>query len=98
MKTYQEMSKEELLQEKEALEAEYAKIREMGLALDMSRGKPGADQLDLAMDMLDCLDSKSELISENGTDLRNYGILDGIPEAKRLIAEMVGTKPENVIV
>ena len=92
------MSKEELLQEKEALEAEYAKIREMGLALDMSRGKPGADQLDLAMDMLDCLDSKSELISENGTDLRNYGILDGIPEAKRLIAEMVGTKPENVIV
>lgn len=98
MKTYQSMSKEELLQEKTALEEEFEKIKKMGLALDMSRGKPGADQLDLSMKMMDVLDSKSELKSENGTDLRNYGILDGIPEAKALIAEMVGTKPENVIV
>ena len=98
MKHYQEMSREELTQELTLLEEEYAKIKDMGLALDMSRGKPGADQLDLSMDMMDVLDSKSVLKSENGTDLRNYGILDGIPEAKRLIAEMVGTKPENVIV
>ena len=59
MKKYQEMTKEELLQEQAALEAEYAKIKEMGLDLDMSRGKPGTDQLDLAMPMLDVLNSKS---------------------------------------
>ncbi len=98
MKKYQEMNRNELLEEKASLEAEFGKIKEMGLSLDMSRGKPGADQLDLAMDMMDVLDSKSLLKSENGIDLRNYGILDGIPEAKQLIAEMVGTKPENVIV
>lgn len=98
MEKYQEMSKDELLKEKVSLEAEFEKIKGMGLALDMSRGKPGTDQLELSMEMMDVLDSKSVLRSENGTDLRNYGILDGIPEAKRLIAEMVGTKPENVIV
>lgn len=98
MISYQEMSKEELLQEKTALEAEYAKIKEMGLSLDMSRGKPAAEQLDLSMGILDTVDAKSVVKSENGTDLRNYGVLDGIPEAKKLIGDMVGAKPENVIV
>ena len=98
MKKYQEMTREELLQEKTALEAEFAKIKEMGLNLDMSRGKPGSDQLDLAMPMLDVLTSKEVTESENGTDLRNYGIVDGIPEAKKLVADMVGVKPEQVIV
>lgn len=98
MASYQEMSKEQLLQEKAALEAEYAKIKEMGLSLDMSRGKPAAEQLDLSMGILDTVDAKSVVKSENGTDLRNYGVLDGIPEAKKLIGDMVGAKPENVIV
>ena len=98
MTSYQEMGKEELLQEKAALEAEYAKIKEMGLSLDMSRGKPAAEQLDLSMGILDTVDAKSVVKSENGTDLRNYGVLDGIPEAKKLIGDMVGAKPENVIV
>ena len=98
MASYQEMSKEELLQEKAALEAEYAKIKEMGLSLDMSRGKPAAEQLDLSMGILDTVDAKSVVKSENGTDLRNYGVLDGIPEAKKLIGDMVGAKPENVII
>lgn len=98
MKTYQEMSKGELLKEKAELEAAFEKIKARGLALDMSRGKPGADQLDLSMGMLDCLDSKSVLEAADGTDLRNYGVVDGIYEAKKLMAEMVGTKPENVIV
>lgn len=98
MKSYQEMTKEELLQEKEALEAAYAEIKAKGLSLDMSRGKPAAEQLDIAMDIFNVLDEKSIIASENGTDLRNYGILDGIPEAKQLIADMVGTTPENVIV
>ena len=98
MTSYQEMSKEQLLQEKTALEAEYAKIKEMGLSLDMSRGKPAAEQLDLSMGILDTVDAKAVVKSENGTDLRNYGVLDGIPEAKKLIGDMVGAKPENVIV
>ena len=98
MKKYQEMSREELLAEKESLEAEYAKIKAQGLALDMSRGKPGADQLDLSLPMMDVLNSKSSFKSENGIDLRNYGCLDGIPEAKRLVAGMIGCKPENVII
>ena len=98
MTSYQEKRKEQLLQEKTALEAEYAKIKEMGLSLDMSRGKPAAEQLDLSMGILDTVDAKSVVKSENGTDLRNYGVLDGIPEAKKLIGDMVGAKPENVIV
>ncbi len=98
MKFYQEMTKEELLQEKAELEAACAKIKEEGHAFDMSRGKPSAEQVDLAMPMMDVLDSKSIIASEDGTDLRNYGILDGIPEAKRLMAEMIDCKPENVIV
>ena len=98
MTSYQEMSKEQLLQEKTPSEAEYAKIKEMGLSLDMSRGKPAAEQLDLSMGILDTVDAKSVVKSENGTDLRNYGVLDGIPEAKKLIGDMVGAKPENVIV
>lgn len=98
MKSYMEMTKEELLQEKAALEAEYCKIKSQGLALDMSRGKPSAEQLDLSMGLLDAVDSKTVAVSENGTDVRNYGVLDGIPEAKRLIAEMINVKPENVIV
>ena len=98
MKTYQEMSKEELTQELTALKAEYEKIKGMGLALDMSRGKPGADQLDLSMGMLDVLDSKTALKSENGTDLRNYGVLDGIPEAKRLLGEISEVDPEHIII
>ncbi len=92
------MTKEELLQEKEALEAEFEKIKAAGLSLDMSRGKPSAEQLDLSMPMLDTLNSKSVLKSENGTDLRNYGILDGIPEAKQLVSEMIGCKPEYVMI
>ena len=98
MKSYMEMTHEELLQEQAALEAEYCKIKSQGLALDMSRGKPSAEQLDLSMGLLDAVDSKTVAVSENGTDVRNYGVLDGIPEAKRLIAEMINVKPENVIV
>ncbi len=98
MQKYQEMTKEELLVEKAALEKQFEEIKALNLKLDMSRGKPAAEQLDLAMDMLDVLDSKSVLKAENGMDLRNYGILDGIPEAKKLMAEVLGCEDENVIV
>ena len=98
MQKYQEMTREELLVEKAALEKQFEEIKALNLKLDMSRGKPSAEQLDIAMDILDVLDSKSVLKSENGMDLRNYGILDGIPEAKRFMAEMMGCDEKNVIV
>lgn len=98
MLKYQEMTREELLMEKASLEAEYEKIKALNLNLDMSRGKPSAEQLDLSMGILDAIDSKTALVSENGMDLRNYGVLDGIPEAKRLLAEMLGCNEKNVIV
>ena len=98
MQKYQEMTKEELIVEKATLEKQFEEIKALNLKLDMSRGKPSAEQLDISMDMLDVLDSKSLLKSENGMDLRNYGIMDGIPEAKRLMAEMMGCDEKNVIV
>lgn len=98
MKPYNQMSKEELLQEKEALEQQYKEICARGLKLDMSRGKPSKAQLDLSQPMMDVLRSDTVLESRMGTDLRNYGVLDGIDEAKELIAGMIDTKPENVIV
>lgn len=98
MQSYQQMSKEELLEIKEGLEKEYAKLKGMGLSLNMARGKPGASQLNLTMPMMDVLNSSSDLTAEDGTDCRNYGGVDGLPEAKQLIADMVGSIPENVIV
>ncbi len=98
MKTYTEMSKEELLALKGDLEKQYEDAKALNLALEMSRGKPAAAQLDLSMPMMSLLNEDSVLKAENGTDCRNYGVLDGIPEAKKLMADMVGAKPENVIV
>lgn len=98
MQPYQKMSKEELCQIKEGLEKEYAKLKGMGLSLNMARGKPSAAQLDITMPMLETLSSSSDLIAEDGTDCRNYGALDGIPEAKELVAQMIGSKASNVMV
>jgi len=98
MKSFKEMSKEELLELKSELNNKYSEKKSLGLNLDMSRGKPSATQLNVSMGLLDVLNSSSVLKSENGLDCRNYGALDGIPEAKKLMAEMMGTKPENVIV
>ena len=78
MQSYQEMTKEELLAEKKSLEAEYKKFQQRGLKLDMSRGKPSQEQLDLSMGMMDVLASYVDLTCEDGTDCRNYGVLDGI--------------------
>ena len=98
MKSYQEMTKEELLKEKESLEAEYKKFQQRGLKLDMSRGKPSQEQLDLSMGMMDVLSSKEDLACEDGTDCRNYGVLDGIYEAKVLLGDMIECSPDNIII
>ncbi|MDO5775196.1 MAG: aminotransferase class I/II-fold pyridoxal phosphate-dependent enzyme [Eubacteriales bacterium] len=98
MKKYTEMTQEELRSEYEALQKEYLKYSSEPLSLNMARGKPSPAQLDLSMPMMDVLDSKTVLNAEDGTDCRNYGVLDGIPEAKALFADMLGVTSENIIV
>ncbi len=95
---YSQMSKDELLSRKAALDKEFAEIKKLNLKLDMSRGKPGADQLDLSMDMLKTVIGVCDCKAANGFDCRNYGVLDGLPECKALFAEMLEVRPENVII
>ena len=92
------MTREELEAEKTALQKEYVHFQEMELQLDMSRGKPCREQLDISMGMMDALYSTADLSSEDGTDVRNYGVLTGIPEAKRLIGAMMENNPDNIII
>ncbi len=92
------MTREQLVEFKNEVQSEYDSFKAKGLKLDMSRGKPCSEQLDLTMPMLDTLNSSSDLKSENGTDCRNYGILDGIPEAKKLFADILEVSPDEVIV
>lgn len=92
-KLYTDMTSAELQAEKAELEKRYNDFKAKGLKLDMSRGKPGTDQLNLSNGLNDVTD-----YTENGTDLRNYGMLDGTPECKKLFADLMQVKPENVIV
>ena len=85
MKPYQELSREELEALEEKLQKEYDAFKERGLKLDMSRGKPSKEQLDLSMGMMDVLSSGVNLVGEEGVDCRNYGVLDGIKEAQELL-------------
>lgn len=98
MKRYQELTREELLALKEQLSAEYDEAKSKGLKLDMSRGKPGASQLVLSMPMLDVINSTSDMKTVLGNDTRNYGDLDGIGECRRLMADMMSVKKDNVVV
>lgn len=98
MKAYKSLSREELESLQQELLKAYEDAKAKGLNLDMSRGKPSISQLDMVMDILDVLNSGSEVKSENGMDCRNYGLFDGIPEVKRLMAQSVGVKEEQVIV
>ena len=88
MKTYQEYSREELAEELAKLKQEYREYQMRGLNLNMARGKPCAEQLDLSMQMMDVLSSEADLHCDDGTDCRNYGVLGGIEEAKQLLGSM----------
>ena len=92
------MTKEELLELKRDLSDQYREFQGKNLTLDMSRGKPSAEQLDLSMGMMDVLSSDSDLTCEDGTDCRNYGGLDGISEAKELLADMIEVPADNIII
>ncbi len=95
---YFEMTKEALQAEKSRVEREYNEILAKGLSLDLSRGKPSRAQVDLVSDMLTCMRTSEDCFTESGFDCRNYGVLDGIPEAKRLFSDLLGIREERIIV
>ncbi|MBQ4618177.1 MAG: aminotransferase [Clostridia bacterium] len=91
-------SNEELRDRLAELRVRYEEYKERDLHLDMSRGKPGSEQLDLTLPMFESLTSKDTYLTQTGFDTRNYGLLDGIPEAKVLFADLLGVSPDNVII
>ena len=95
---YTEMSREQLLCEQARMQAAYDAFAAKGLKLDLSRGKPGADQLDIMTGMLDCLSDTADCKTEDGFDCRNYGLLEGTPEAKRLFSELLDIPAENLFI
>ena len=98
MKSYQEMTREELQAQREALSQSYSRLQARGLKLNMARGKPGADQLALSAPLLDVLGAQTSCVTESGIDCRNYGELLGIPEARKLFGDYMGVAPEETIV
>lgn len=98
MKPYTQMTREELQEEFAIVNSEYKKIQAMDLHLDMSRGKPCQEQLNLSMGLMDALNSEADMTCEDGADCRNYGILSGIREAKVLIGDMMENNPDNIII
>ena len=97
MKKYTDMTAQELREELKTVEAKYEELKAKKLSLNMARGKPGKEQLDLTNEMMDVLQSGSDYQCD-GIDVRNYGNLDGLPSCKKLFAEILGVKPENVFV
>ena len=98
MKKYEELSKDELYAEYEEVLRKYNEFKDMGLTLDLSRGKPNSDQLDISLPLLSEARPREKCFSINGVDCRNYGVLDGIPEMKQLFADMLGIKTEYITV
>ncbi len=94
---YESLSSDDLKNEIEALENRYNAFKEQKLKLDMTRGKPCSDQLDICMDMLD-IPAKELRKASDGTDCLNYGVLDGLPEAKALFAEMLEVNTNEIII
>ena len=93
-----EMTREALQGELTELKKEYRRMQNLDLRLDMSRGKPCIDQLDLSMGLMEVLDSTSDLTCEDGTDCRNYGQLTGIDEARELLGDMMENNPNDIII
>lgn len=95
---YLNCGREELEKEYDALVKKYENVKGMGLKLNMARGKPGKEQLDLSLEMLDVLNSKSDFVGADGMDCRNYGILEGIEECRKLFGEILSVPSETVMV
>lgn len=97
MKPYDQLTAEERKSEYETLMSEYERLKARKLSLNMARGKPGREQLDLVSDILTVLSDPNDCV-DAGIDVRNYGELSGLPSAKRLFAELLGSKPEQIFV
>ena len=95
---YADMTRAELVAEHEKLIKEYEDIKSLGMSLDISRGKPCREQLDLSDGMLGVLKSAEDCVSEAGFDCRNYGILDGIPEMKKIFSELLDIPASKIFV
>ena len=98
MSDYLHMSKDELKAEYSSAKQEYEKLRALHLSLDMSRGKPGADNMDLSEKMFDLVGNDTGFKNIDGIDCRNYGGLDCLRELKNLFAEVLGLAPDQIIV
>ena len=98
MKALKELTKAQLSARAAELQEQYDAYKARGLKLDMSRGKPGPEQLDLTLDMLECVNEREGYKTADGVDTRNYGLLDGIPEVKSLFGDILGMEPANIIV
>ncbi|MBR0352281.1 MAG: aminotransferase class I/II-fold pyridoxal phosphate-dependent enzyme [Oscillospiraceae bacterium] len=97
MKKYTEMTAEELREELREVTERYEVLKEMGLSLNMARGKPGKAQLDMVSGILDVLRSDSDFVCD-GIDVRNYGNLEGLPSCRELFAELLGVEAKNVFI
>ena len=97
-KSYQAMNRDELLLERQQVQAEYERYKAKGLKLDMSRGKPSKAQLELSNGMMDVLSSTADMTSVSGVDCRNYGAMDGIIEARHLLAEMSEVPEKDILI
>ncbi len=95
---YDEMNRDALKAELESMQAAYRAFAARGLKLDLSRGKPGAEQLDMMTGMLDCLKDTADCKTEGGFDCRNYGLLAGTPEAKRLFSDLLEIPEKNLFI
>lgn len=98
MASYRNMTAQQLSEELNCVKQEYEQLKAQNLELNMARGKPAPEQLDLSMEMLSDISSLSGVKSEDGFDCRNYGLLDGVPEAKRLFANIFGVDESMIIV
>ncbi len=98
MALVKDMSQQDLQERANQLRNRYEEYKAMGLQLNMARGKPGPEQMDLTMGLLDCVNERTGALSEDGEDTRNYGMLEGIPEARKLFGEVLEMDPSNVIV
>ncbi len=97
MTAYSKMTAEERKAEYAKVSREYEDLKARGLKLNMARGKPGKAQLDLVSDIFSLMQKPEDYVSD-GIDVRNYGELSGLPAARRLFAEILGCKPEQVFV
>lgn len=98
MKNYTQLTKQELEAMLAEVEQSYLKFKEKKLSLNMARGKPGRKQLNLSTEILDVIHSDDDLTAIDGTDCCNYGVFEGIPEARALMGEMMGVSAEQVLV